>query len=140
MLQVLLTRNYRKETYTIGRIYTNGQFFCNSLEDKDRGIIQGMPLASLKKMNVQDATAFPCGTYKLRVTMSPKFKRELVEVVGVPAFSGIRFHRGANAKHSSGCVLTGMNTVKGGLTDGAKYEEAFTKLVKEADEAYLTVV
>ena len=31
MLQVLLTRNWRKDTYTIGRIYTNGNFFCNSL-------------------------------------------------------------------------------------------------------------
>lgn len=140
MLQVLLTRNWRKDTYTIGRIYTNGNFFCNSLEDKDRGLMQGMPLETLKKMKVQDQTAIPVGTYRLRVTMSPRFKRELVEVVDVPAFTGIRFHRGVNENHTSGCVLTGMNKIKGGLVDGAKYEEEFTKMVKAADEAWLTVV
>lgn len=140
MLQVLLTRNWRKDTYTIGRIYVNGNFFCNSLEDKDRGLIQGMPLETLKKMKIQDQTAIPVGTYRLRVTMSPKFKRELIEVVDVPAFTGIRFHRGVNENHTSGCVLTGLNKIKGGLVDGAKYEEEITKMVKAADEAWLTVV
>ena len=140
MLQVLLTRNYRKEAYTIGRLYVNGQFFCNSLEDKDRGLFQGMPLQDLMLLKVQDQTAIPCGTYKLRVTMSPKFKREMIEVVDVPAFLGIRFHKGANASHTSGCVLVGMNTIKGGLTDGAKYEAELTNLVKSADEAYLSIV
>lgn len=140
MLQVFINRLWKKEEYTIGRIYVNGEMFCNSLEDKDRGLQQGMPIGTLKKMKVQDETAIPTGTYRLRVTYSPKFKRKLIEVVDVPAFTGIRFHRGANASHSSGCVLTGMNTIKGGLTDGAKYEEELTKKVEAANEAFLTVI
>lgn len=137
---MLITRNYRKDTYTIGRIYVNGEFVCNSLEDKDRGLKQGMPLEELKKMKIQDETAIPVGTYKLRVTMSPKFKRKLIEVVDVPAYTGIRFHRGVNERHTSGCVLTGMNKIKGGLVDGEKYETMLTQMVEKADEAYLTVI
>ena len=44
-------------------------------------------------------------TYKIAVTMSPKFGRLLPVLQQVPNRSGIRFHRGCRPEHSQGCVL-----------------------------------
>ena len=48
---------------------------------------------------------FPDGTYELQNTMSPKFKKILPLVCGVPKRSGIRIHTGTKPEHSTGCVL-----------------------------------
>ena len=37
-MKLLLERKYLKEDYCIGRLYINGTFFCNTLEDKVRDI------------------------------------------------------------------------------------------------------
>ena len=47
----------------------------------------------------------PEGTYPVRVTWSPKFKRMLPLVLNVKGRSGIRFHRGTKPEHSRGCIL-----------------------------------
>ena len=47
----------------------------------------------------------PDGTYELQNTMSPKFKKILPLVCGVPKRSGIRIHTGTKPEHSTGCVL-----------------------------------
>ena len=47
----------------------------------------------------------PEGTYQLVNTMSPKFKKILPLVCGVPKRSGIRIHTGTRPEHSTGCVL-----------------------------------
>lgn len=140
MLQIFIDRKYRKADYTIGRLYVNGAFLCNSLEDTDRHLFQGQPIADIAKKKVAGQTAIPTGTYRLQVTESPKFKRELIEIMNVAGFSGVRIHRGNTAADSAGCVLVGMNTAKGMVTDSTKYELQLTKLVKEADEAYLIIV
>ena len=52
-----------------------------------------------------DDYIIPCGTYSVRVTWSPKFKRMLPLVLNVPGRSGIRVHRGTKPEHSRGCIL-----------------------------------
>ena len=47
----------------------------------------------------------PDGKYELQNTMSPKFKKILPLVCGVPKRSGIRIHTGTKPEHSTGCVL-----------------------------------
>ena len=47
----------------------------------------------------------PALTYHYSVTMSPKFKRLLPVLSGVPGRSGIRIHRGTKPEHSKGCIL-----------------------------------
>ena len=47
----------------------------------------------------------PDGMYELQNTMSPKFKKILPLVCGVPKRSGIRIHTGTKPEHSTGCVL-----------------------------------
>lgn len=140
MLQFLLDRKWRKDTYTIGRLYVNGEFLCNTIEDVDRKLNQNMSATEIQKIKVMAETAIPTGTYAMRVSLSPKFKRELVEIVNVPAFSGIRIHRGNTPQDSAGCVIVGENTSKGRLTNSTKYELQITEMVKKADYAYITII
>ena len=140
MLHFLLDRKWRKDTYTIGRLYVNGEFLCNTIEDVDRNLNQNMSATEIQRKKVAGETAIPTGTYAMKVTMSPKFKRELVEIQNVPAFSGIRIHKGNTEKDSAGCLIVGENTSKGRLTNSAKYEQMITEMVRKADYAYITII
>lgn len=140
MLHFLLDRKWRKGSYTIGRLYVNGEFLCNTIEDVDRKLNQNMSATEIQRNKVAAETAIPTGTYAMRVTMSPKFKRELVEIQNVPGFSGIRVHRGNTEKDSAGCLIVGENTSKGRVTNSTKYELQITEMVKKADYAYITII
>ena len=63
--------------------------------------VNGQEVATLENDNY----IIPCGTYPLRVTWSPKFKRMLPLVLNVKGRSGIRVHRGTKPEHSRGCIL-----------------------------------
>lgn len=84
-----------------------------------------------KEKKVFGKTAIPEGTYRVVVTHSPRFKRELPLLLDVPYFVGIRIHRGNSAEHSSGCVLVGENKIKGKVINSAKYEKELTELIKK---------
>lgn len=140
MLHLLLTRNYRKPTYTIGKIYANGTLICNSMEDVDRRLFQGQPLADILKIKIKGETAIPTGTYRLVVSESPKFKRPLIEVCDVPGFSGIRIHALNTAEQSEGCIGPGLNTAVGRITDSRKYENILTEMVAKEKESYITII
>ena len=140
MLHILITRNWRKTDYTVGRLYVNGKQLCNSIEDTDRRLFQGQPLSEILKIKVKGQTAIPTGTYRIRVTESPKFKRPLIEVVDVPGFSGIRIHALNTAEQSEGCIGPGLNTAPGRVTESRKYENILTDMVAKEPEAYITIV
>ena len=63
--------------------------------------IEGQEIATLENADY----IIPVGTYEVRVTYSPRFKRMLPLVMQVPGRSGIRFHRGTRPEHSKGCIL-----------------------------------
>jgi len=58
-------------------------------------------------VKVQDETAIPAGPYKMRISKSVRFGRDLPELLDVPGFSGIRIHKGNSAADSSGCLIIG---------------------------------
>ena len=75
-LELLVDRKYKKETYTIGNLYVDGEWFCNTLEDKDRGLKSSMSLEELNKIKVYAETAIPAGRYKVIMdVVSPKYNR-----------------------------------------------------------------
>lgn len=129
MMELLLERKYIKPEYCIGRLYINGEFFCNTLEDTIRDINKNGTF-DCGEFKISGHTAIPYGTYEVQVTYSPKFKRELPLLLDVPSFTGIRIHRGNTNKDSSGCILVGENTKKGMVLNSTKYEEELTKLLK----------
>jgi hypothetical protein len=145
-MKLLVTRKYKKETYTIGKLYINGEYFCDTLEDKDRGLNQNMPISYIKDTKVYGQTAIPTGSYTLSLdVISPKFSKmdyyynicegKLPRLLDVPAFTGVLIHvadgsRGAELLH--GCIGVGKNKIKGGLLEG---KETFEKLYKKMEEA-----
>ena len=62
---------------------------------------EGQEIATLENADY----IIPNGTYEVRVTWSPRFKRMLPLVMQVPERSGIRIHRGTKPEHSKGCIL-----------------------------------
>lgn len=43
-MQLRLKRIAKRNTYTIGKLYIDGEYFCDTIEDKDRGLKQNTPL------------------------------------------------------------------------------------------------
>ena len=76
-------------------------------KSKDGRAVHGlMRVDGLENATIEnDDYIIPCGTYPVRVTWSPKFKRMLPIVLNVPGRSGIRVHRGTKPEHSRGCIL-----------------------------------
>ena len=73
-MKILVDRKWKKETYTIGNLYINGSFFCNTLEDRDRGIKKTDTLATIKSKKIYGETAIPTGKYKIDMNVvSPKY-------------------------------------------------------------------
>lgn len=135
-MKIVIKREVYRETYTIGKLYIDNEFFCWTLEDKDRGLDSDMSLSEIKAIKVMHETAIPTGVYEVVINMvSPKFSAypfyqevcggRLPRLLDVKGFDGILIHIGTNAEHSSGCILVGQNTIKGRLTNG---KETFKKL------------
>ena len=92
----------QKKNYTVSRLLIDGEYFCDVLEDTVR-----------TGPKVWGETAIPAGTYKMRLSLSARFGRVLPEILNVPNFTGIRMHGGTTAEDSHGCLLVGINEVKG---------------------------
>lgn len=129
-MELLLERKWCKPEYTIGRLYVNGKFYCNTLEDTVRDINKNGTF-DCGEFKISGHTAIPYGKYEVIVNYSPKFKRELPRLLNVKHFDGILIHRGNTHRDSSGCILVGENTKKGMVLNSTKYELELTKMLKE---------
>jgi hypothetical protein len=121
-MRLRLERRYLGPEYTIGSLFINGEYLCDTIEDKVRDHNQDGDLDDPGEKKVFGETAIPYGRYKVDLTMSPKFKRLLPIILNVPHFEGIRIHRGNTAKDSHGCPLVGENKAKGKVLNSTKYE------------------
>lgn len=128
-MEMTLTRIAKQKTYTIGRLEIDGTYFCDTLEPTWRDIGRGRP-----GKKVAGKTAIPEGRYAVAVTFSPRFKRWLPLLLHVPMFDGIRIHAGNSAEDTAGCILPGMNTVKGWVTDSRIWEKNIVRKLAERPE------
>lgn len=143
-MKLKLHRHFKGSEYTIGKLYIDGEYFCDTIEDKDRGLFQNMPLQQLKEKKVKHQTAIPTGTYKITLDIqSPKFSQKsqydfckgyLPRLIDVPAFEGILIHIGNKAGDSSGCILVGENKVKGQVINSTNTFKKLYEKLKEATE------
>lgn len=142
-MRLKLIRKYKKDTYTIGQLLVDGAFFCNTLEDKDRGLTQDMPLAVIKAAKVYGETAIPSGVYDIDMeTRSQKYAgvewyRKLnggymPTISEVPGYSRVLIHPGNTPLDTMGCVLVGQNKVKGQLVNSRATFARLYKLMKDA--------
>ena len=77
-MRLVLHRAYRKETYTVGRLYIDGAFFCDTLEDKDRGLRQTDDMSRIKAVKKPSETAIPVGRYKINGHRKSEIRRQIV--------------------------------------------------------------
>lgn len=146
-MELRLHRIARKRDYTIGRLYVNGRYFCDTLEDYDRLYFGGIKVAG--------RTAIPMGRYLVSLTSySPKFGPKepykslsngcVPLICDVPAFSGVRIHIGNDASQTDGCPLVGENKAVGKvLNSTATYKRLWTEHLgpcrKRNEKCYITI-
>lgn len=137
-MKLQLNRTYFSSEYTIGKLYIDGVYYCDTLEDTNIDVNKNGKFDNGEK-KVSGVTCIPFGEYKVTVNVSPRFGRELPRLLNVPEFEGILIHRGNRAKDTAGCILVGKNTIKGMVTSSTQYEVDLTKKIKEAIDRGETV-
>ena len=124
-MYIRLIRNKPQGNAITGRLVIDGRWFCYTLE----------------RVGYQ----IPALCYHVAVTMSPKFKRLLPLVCGVPQTEakrreargerqGIRFHVGTKPEHSTGCILVPNRAIEKEVTD------LILKAQNEHEEIILEVI
>ena len=103
---MILERLQLDPDVTIGALSIDGDFECWIVEDRVREVA-GQPVSAWK---VPGQSAIPRGTYKVTITPSNRFKRDLPLLLNVPGFDGIRIHPGNTAADTEGCLLPGSGT------------------------------
>lgn len=150
ILELRLKRIARRDTYTIGRLYVAGQYFCDTIEDKDRGLSQELPSVVNKRLKLQGVTAIPVGRYRVTLdVVSPRFSKKTVyqsikgklpRLINVPAYEGVLIHIGNTAKDTEGCILVGQNTQVGKVLNSAKtFWRLYERLKAHDGLIYITI-
>lgn len=121
-MNLILRRHKSTEHSTIGELYRDGEFICYTLEDPVREMV-GLPVEQWK---VKGDTAIPQGRYRVTITMSDRFKKELPLLNMVPGFSGVRIHTGNTHHDTEGCILPGEKVSGETIVESRK---AFAKVM-----------
>ena len=147
-----VTRKWKKPTYTISKWNVDGKWFCDGIEDRDRGLSNHMSEKTILECKIFGETAIPTGKYEIKMSYSPKFgKKEkyewckgvLPEIVGVKGFSGIRIHAGNTAKDSLGCLIPGRNNkvgwVSNSMNECKKIFPMIQQAIKDGRKCYILI-
>lgn len=148
-MKLLLKRIALRESYTIGKLYVNGTYFCDTCEDRVRDNNRDGDLDDIGEGKVYGQTAIPYGTYKVTMNVqSPKYSQRaayawckgyLPRLVDVPHFEGILIHSGNDATHSAGCILVGENKVRGQVINSMATLKRLVNILKGADNITITI-
>jgi lysozyme len=121
-MELTLVRDVCGTDCTLGKLFVDGGFGCYTVEDVVR------PDAT----KVPGKTAIPEGRYRLLVTRSPRFGRELPLLENVPNFEGVRIHPGNSAEDTEGCIIPGrVRTARGVAESRLAFNELFAALKAE---------
>lgn len=149
-MKLLLKRIYTCKEYTIGHLYVDGQYVCDTIEDTDRGLDSNMQLSKLQQLKVKHETAIPYGTYTILMNIiSPKYSKKqyymdvckgrVPRLDNVPVYDGVLIHCGNTAADSSGCILVGYNKVKGRVINSKVAFEKLYAILKAAHNRNETI-
>jgi hypothetical protein len=128
-MNIQVKRIFLGETYTIGKLSIDGEYFCDTLEDtvRDPGV------------KIQDQTAIPYGTYKVILDFSIRFQRIMPHILDVPGFEGIRIHSGNTDKDTDGCILLGVNKIKGEVINSKVTFDKFFSIIQNQSDITITI-
>lgn len=115
---ITLIRKVGTKGFTEGKLYLDGVYFCDTIEDEERA----------KK--IQDKTAIPKGKYSVIINMSNRFKKLMPLLLNVPNYTGVRIHSGNTSEDTEGCILVGKKLKDGFVT---KSRDTFKLLMKKLE-------
>lgn len=143
-VEIKLKRIAMRETYTIGRLFINGEYVCDTIEDCDRGLMDNMPEDHIRQRKIYGQTAIPQGDYRVLLTTSETFSGRpwakmynglVPRLENVKGFSGIRIHPGNTAEDSLGCIIPGENKVAGKVVNSTAAYHRIMKVLMPAWES-----
>ena len=130
-MKLTLKRIALRPTYTIGKLYIDDVYFCDTIEDTVRDINKNGKFDNGEK-KIHSKTAIPYGIYEIKWTYSPKFKKYTPQLMNVPAFEGIRIHAGNTSADTEGCLILGENKQVGKVLNSRATINKFYQIIKEA--------
>lgn len=144
-MELIVDRKWKKQSYTISNLIIDNKVFCQVLEDADRGLDDSMSLAKIRELKKPSITAIPRGTYEVTLDVySPKFgsksfykevcNGKLPRLLNVKGFEGILIHAGNTDKDTAGCLLVGVNKVKGQVINSRETFRELYKLLKDVHD------
>ena len=139
-MKLKLIRDTFTENTTIGKLYVDGVYFCETLEDKDRGLDQKLSTAINTALKVYGETCIPYGTYNVIVTPSVRLKRTLPLLINVEGFQGIRIHKGNSKKDTLGCIILGTTRGKDAVYQSTFQELRLVELLKDKKDITIEIV
>ena len=148
-MKLTLKRIALKPTYTIGKLYIDDKYFCDTLEDTVRDLNKNGKFDNGEK-KIKGKTAIPYGTYEITTNVvSSRFKNrvwakpyggKIPRLINVPSFDGVLLHPGSSAEDTSGCLLVGKNTIVGRLTDSQKTFHALMQKIKNQKNLTIEII
>lgn len=124
-MKLLLERKHDTKDWTEGKLFIDGVYFCDTLEDQERPV------------KIKAQTAIASGHYKVILSMSNRFKKVMPLLLNVPNFEGVRIHSGNTKEDTEGCILVGKK-IKDGFV--GKSRDTFNLLMKKlAKQEVITI-
>jgi hypothetical protein len=129
-MELKLIRDTFTEDSTIGKLYIDGVYFSETLEDK------------VREVKIKSITAIPYGRYEVIINFSNRFQMQMPLLISVPDYEGVRIHWGNYSKDTDGCILLGTTRAKDFIgnskTAFAKFMTVLKKLSKK-EKIFLTI-
>ncbi|MCR5327177.1 MAG: DUF5675 family protein [Bacteroidales bacterium] len=153
-LNIYTKREIKRDGYTISKLRMDESgYFCDILEPTDRGLTQDMSEAEIKAKKVKGKTAIPTGRYEVIWAYSPRLHAKSYAkpyggkfpcIIGIKGFSGVLIHPGATKADTEACLLPGMHTSTGRVTDSQKaYKDFmdfyFVPAMKRGDKCFINI-
>lgn len=149
-MKLVLKRINNQDNYCEGKLYIDGIYQCDVIEDTDRGLTNEMSITEIQSKKVYGETAIPKGTYQITLdVVSPKFKDrswatfcegKLPRLLDVPGFEGVLIHVGNEASNSLGCILVGQKTKDGWVSNSTQtFKNLYYKLKQATDQITITI-
>lgn len=152
-MKLELKRIAKKDRYTIGHLLIDNKYFCDTLEDPDRGLTNTMSLTEIRTKKIKGDTAIPTGTYKITLDIvSPKYsnfskypyvkfcKGKMPRLLNIPGYEGVLIHAGNTQKDTEGCLLVGENKIVGKVINSqVTWKKLYEILQKDKNNLSITI-
>ena len=126
-MNIDLIRDLAERTKTFGKLFIDGKYLGETLEDTDRFLEDGGE-------KIDGQTAIPRGRYKVTVTYSNRFKKPMPYIHDVPDFDGVRIHGGNTEEDTHGCPLLGNVRSSTGIAQCAGVNERLMHMLEACED------